>query len=225
MLPPSPRALPTAGDSCGRGSGHCRLLPTAAVPRTLPPSPFGDNRACPLQGRAEGQKFFPRDACPPAAPRSDGGRVRFFELAPPVPGPPTSRPAVRTAWAHGAVLDGRQTRPGVKPRLLKLLKTGLLQVFFFFNERKSHQASRPAENPALFPSGTFFPSHCIPGEAGPRLERPSHSSFNFHSVSRSVPVGGLFLPCAWTFRGPGGASGAQVRAPSHTHGRVLRKPR
>lgn len=130
-FPLSPRALPTAGDSCGRGSGHCRLLPTAAVPRTLPPSPFGDNRACPLQGRAEGQKFFPRDACPPAAPRSDGGRVRFFELASPVPGPPTSRPAVRTAWAHGAVLDGQQTRPGVKPRLLKLLKTELLQVFFF----------------------------------------------------------------------------------------------
>lgn len=95
-FPLSLRALPTAGDSCDRGSGHCLLLPTAAVPRTLPPSPFGDKRACPRQGRAEGQKFFPRDACPTAAPRSDGGRVRFFELASPVPGPPTSRPAVRT---------------------------------------------------------------------------------------------------------------------------------
>lgn len=179
----------------------------------------------PAAGPCRGTEVLPSRRLSPSCAGSDGGRVRFFELAPPVPGSPTSRPTVRTAWAHGAVLDGRQTRPGVKPRLLKLLKTGLLQVFFFFNERKSHQASRPAEIPALFPSGTFFPSHCILGEAGPRLERPSHSSFNFHSVSRSVPVGGLFLPCTWTFPGPGGASGAQVRAPSHTHGRVLRKPR
>lgn len=93
-------------------------LPPPADGRCAPDTaalPFWGQPCVPAAGPCRGTEVLPSRRLSPSCAGSDGGRVRFFELAPPVPGPPTSRPLSGRRGHTGLFSMVSRQGPGSNP--------------------------------------------------------------------------------------------------------------